>query len=340
MIVASSDPAARARLGRGVVLVAARRARRRRAPRCEVQIAARVGACRASARSSQHDQRDRLVAACSTSTRASTATTRFQAGTYDLRKNMGVQRRGRGAEGRPAHRLRHARRSRPGLWLKQIAARVGKLPGRSAQPFLEATQNNAVRSTFEPAGVDNLEGLLWPDTYKISADAGRDRDPADDGDRRSTSTRSQLGLANANVQGHGAVPDHHRRVADRGRGQGRRQDRPLIASVIYNRLAREHAAADRLDGDLRARQSRRPHAVRRTTCRSSRRTTRTCTPGLPPTPIGAVSDGVAAGRARARATRRTSTTCSPARTATTRSRPRYEQQNANIAAAEEGRRVL
>ena len=33
---------------------------------------------------------------------------------------------------------------------------------------MEATQNNAVRSNFEPEGVNNLEGLLWPDTYKIS----------------------------------------------------------------------------------------------------------------------------------------------------------------------------
>ena len=43
--------------------------------------------------------------------------------------------------------------------MQEIAQRVAKLPGMNADAFLEATKNNAVRSSFEPEGVANLEGL-------------------------------------------------------------------------------------------------------------------------------------------------------------------------------------
>ena len=58
----------------------------------------------------------------------------------------------------------------PGFWLQQISAHVGRLPGLGVEPFVQATVNNAVRSAFEPQGTNNLEGLLWPDTYNISTD--------------------------------------------------------------------------------------------------------------------------------------------------------------------------
>ncbi|HET9728568.1 MAG TPA: endolytic transglycosylase MltG, partial [Acidimicrobiia bacterium] len=52
----------------------------------------------------------------------------------------------------------------PGFWISQVADRVSKIGGRSAEAFMIATKNNAVRSAFEPANVHNLEGLIWPDT--------------------------------------------------------------------------------------------------------------------------------------------------------------------------------
>ena len=54
-----------------------------------------------------------------------------------------------------------------GRTLKQISELVGKLPGRSATRFLELAQSGQVRSAFQPAGVDNLEGMLFPDTYNF-----------------------------------------------------------------------------------------------------------------------------------------------------------------------------
>ena len=57
----------------------------------------------------------------------------------------------------------------PGLTLSAIAQRVGELPGRSAERFLAAANSGAIRSKYEPPDVGSLEGLTWPDTYKIGA---------------------------------------------------------------------------------------------------------------------------------------------------------------------------
>jgi UPF0755 protein len=159
----------------------------------------------------------------------------FKAGTYELRKNMGVSSAVKVLKKGP-HVAYVKLTIPPGFWLKQIAARVGSLPGQAVDPFVEATQNNAVRSAFEPQGTNNLEGLLWPDTYNISAD---------EDEILILSTLAQtfekralvLGLANANVQGHTAYDII--KVASLVESEAKIDaDRPLIASVIYNRLAR------------------------------------------------------------------------------------------------------
>lgn len=57
-----------------------------------------------------------------------------------------------------------------GFTVDQIAQAVAKLPGLhlSAAALLAAASSGAVRSPYEPAGVNNLEGLLFPATYDIS----------------------------------------------------------------------------------------------------------------------------------------------------------------------------
>jgi UPF0755 protein len=113
---------------------------------------------------------------------------------------------------------------------------------------MEATRNNAVRSEFEPEGVNNLEGLLWPDTYKIS-------DSEDEIEVLKTMVRTfdqraaALGLAGANVQGHGAYDIL--KVASMVEAEAKTaKDRPLIASVIYNRLAHNPAMQLQVDATL------------------------------------------------------------------------------------------
>jgi UPF0755 protein len=159
----------------------------------------------------------------------------YKAGTYELRKNMGVSEAVKVLKAGP-HVAFVRLTIPPGFWLRQTATRVGHLPGLDIDSFLEATQNNAVRSAYEPAGTNNLEGLLWPDTYNISAEE-------DEIQVLSTlvhtfeSRAGKLGLANANVQGHTAYDII--KVASLVEAEAKIDaDRPLIASVIYNRLAR------------------------------------------------------------------------------------------------------
>jgi UPF0755 protein len=56
-----------------------------------------------------------------------------------------------------------------GFTVHQIADAVAGLPGMglSAQKFLAAADNGTVRSPYEPRGVNNLEGLLFPATYQV-----------------------------------------------------------------------------------------------------------------------------------------------------------------------------
>ncbi len=161
--------------------------------------------------------------------------TKFQAGTYELRKNMCVRDAVKLLKAGP--RINYTRLTiPPGLWLNEIADRVAKLPGRNRAAFLEATTNNAVRSAFEPDGVNNLEGLLWPDTYNIAAEEDEIavlKTMVSEFDKKAAG----LGLAMANVQGHSAYDIIT--IASLIEAEAKvDSDRPLIASVIYNRLAK------------------------------------------------------------------------------------------------------
>jgi UPF0755 protein len=95
----------------------------------------------------------------------------YQAGTYTFHTNMGtraaanVLKVGPPAEPEASTTLLIP----PGLTLNQIADRVGQLPGRNRDTFLQVANSGIVRSKFQPPGVTSLEGLLFPDTYFIGA---------------------------------------------------------------------------------------------------------------------------------------------------------------------------
>ena len=124
-----------------------------------------------------------------------------------------------------------------GLTLKDIADRVGKLPGRSGAKFLEVAQSGVVRSRFQPAGSTNVEGLIFPDTYFI-----------DEKDDETTILRrmveqfdtvaTELGLGDAQARV-GLNPYQAATLASLVESEGKVQaDRPKIARVIYNRLGK------------------------------------------------------------------------------------------------------
>jgi UPF0755 protein len=56
-----------------------------------------------------------------------------------------------------------------GFTVRQMAAAVAALPGfhLSAGKFVAAATDGTVRSPYEPTGTNNLEGLLFPATYKV-----------------------------------------------------------------------------------------------------------------------------------------------------------------------------
>ena len=212
----------------------------------------------------------------------------FQAGTYYLREQLGV--RGAVRELKKGPRINYViLKITPGMWVKQIAARVAALGGgRSAQSFLDGTRNNAVRSIFEPADVSNLEGLLRPDTYKISESQDEIavlQTLVKTFDQHATA----LGLATANVRGYTAYDII--KVASIIESEAKLdKDRQLIASVIYNRLAAKMPL--QIDATVlyaRGDPNNRKLSLKDLQIKSPYNTYLPNT-GLPPTPIAAVSD--------------------------------------------------
>lgn len=158
----------------------------------------------------------------------------FQAGAYTFKKKQAygdvVKILERGPE------LEFDRLTIPeGFTLQQIAARIGKLPDRSADRFLELARSGTVRSQFQPPDSTNLEGLLLPETY--------DFDPDDDElailQRMVASFDAaavQVGLDQA-PQKVGLSPYEAVIVASMVEEESKIDDeRPKVAQVIYNRL--------------------------------------------------------------------------------------------------------
>lgn len=56
-----------------------------------------------------------------------------------------------------------------GFRLKQIAERVGRIPGFSSQKFLDIANSGTIRSAYQSADSKSLEGFLFPDTYLLSS---------------------------------------------------------------------------------------------------------------------------------------------------------------------------
>jgi UPF0755 protein len=127
-----------------------------------------------------------------------------------------------------------------GLTLVQIAERVGRMPGRSADRFLALARSGQVRSPYATPGVapdHALEGLLFPDTYDfkrtadeltvlqrlvdgfdaVAGEVGLDQAP-----KRVGVTAYQAVVVASLVEREAKVPE----------------DRAMIARVVYNRLQR------------------------------------------------------------------------------------------------------
>ena len=123
----------------------------------------------------------------------------------------------------------------PGLTMAGIAERVGKVPGKSADVFLQVAQSGTVRSRYEPEGVMSLEGLTWPDTYFIGANETETQilqKIVTEFDNRADA----LGLAGADAVG---LSPYQAVIAASliQTESGSDADSPIISAVIRNRLA-------------------------------------------------------------------------------------------------------
>jgi UPF0755 protein len=169
----------------------------------------------------------------------------IQAGEYELRRNLSM------GEARAALRrgpsIRFERLTIPeGFTLEKIADKVGELPGRSRDKFLAAARSGAIRSKWQPPGQNNLEGLLFPDTYLVT-------DKEDEAAilrrlvTRFEQVTDELGLGQVGqvepprlggaAPPTGLSPYQLIVAASLVESEAKvNEDRPLIASVISNRL--------------------------------------------------------------------------------------------------------
>ncbi len=124
-----------------------------------------------------------------------------------------------------------------GLTLDRFAARLAeKAPRLTAEKFMAAAQSGQLRSKYEPAGVNNLEGLLFPDTYQVASNedeakviarliAQMEKVATEEGVDYAP---FKLNLSSYQVLTIASIIEKEAKTD---------ADRPKIARVIYNRLA-------------------------------------------------------------------------------------------------------
>lgn len=159
----------------------------------------------------------------------------FDAGLYELRRRsaMGevVDALERGPALPPAVNLTIPE----GLVLDQVVTRIARVPHLSSDRFRQVVASGEVRSEFQPDGERSLEGLLFPDTYRIE-----EREDEVAVLRRMVATfdgiARELGYADARRKV-GVSPYEAIIVASLVEAEAKDDaDRPKIARVIYNRL--------------------------------------------------------------------------------------------------------
>ena len=158
----------------------------------------------------------------------------YQAGKYEIRKNVGASKAADVLEKGPKINYDNFTII-PGQRLVDVGDNVGELPNMSVEKFNEYANSGTYRSKYMPEGVSNLEGFLLPETYKISSGEN-------EGDLIRRSLESfEARASNAGLKEfRGLTPYQVVIVASLIEKEARFSgDRTKIASVIYNRLAKD-----------------------------------------------------------------------------------------------------
>lgn len=172
----------------------------------------------------------------------------------------------------------------PGLTTAEIAARVGKIPGKDAAKFLAVVSSGTIRSRYQPADVDSLDGFLFPDTYFIGATESEESivrrlvDRFDEiGDKVNLGSVTDLTPYQTVVVA--SLIQKEAKLAE---------DAPLISAVIRNRLADEMLL--QIDATLCLIKGGCPPAPTNADKEIDSPYNTYKSPGLPPTPICSVTE--------------------------------------------------
>lgn len=124
-----------------------------------------------------------------------------------------------------------------GFTLQKMGQRLGaKLPLIDPKAFITAVTDGTIRSPIEPDGTTSLEGLLFPDTYRISADETPSHVAHRMLDLMDLVLRQEDVVAKSAAEG--LSPYQVLIVASMIEREAKvNEDRPKIARVILNRLA-------------------------------------------------------------------------------------------------------
>jgi UPF0755 protein len=211
----------------------------------------------------------------------------FKPGNYEIPENVGV----RGAMGylekgpipEPDLKLLLP----PGLTINQIADRVAQLPGHTRDGFLKVVNSGQIRSAFEPAGVNSLEGLLFPDTYFISPNES-DESIVHRLVARFDEIATKVGLANSQAS-NGLTPYQTVVSASLIQTEAKlAEDAPLISAVVVNRLHQNMPL--QIDSTLCYVKGGCPPLPTNTDKKTASPYNTYLNHGLPPTPISSVTE--------------------------------------------------
>lgn len=161
---------------------------------------------------------------------------RYEAGNYQMNKNLGAAKALKVIEQGPQQRF-DTLTIPEGYTLTQTAARVAEI-GRDPNLFIQAGRNGTVKSKFEPAEQLNIEGLFFPDTYQVGTDETPEQ-VLQEMVKRFDDIATELNIE-AGAAALGRTPYEIVIIASMIEREARvPEDREKISRVIYNRLAQD-----------------------------------------------------------------------------------------------------
>jgi UPF0755 protein len=171
--------------------------------------------------------------------------------------------------------------------LTQFAERVGaRLPGKTAERFMQVANNGSIRSSVLPKESENLEGFLFPDTYSFSLDETENQIVSRLVDSFDV-VAGQVGLSDSKNKV-GLSPYQTLIVASLVEKEAKLDvDRGKIARVIYNRLKNDTAL--QIDASLIYGMGEKVNRVLFEDLKKDGPYNTYTRKGLPPTPISSVS---------------------------------------------------